>query len=98
HQPTEPASDIDPVSWGWLYVIEGSALGGQIIARRLTLGFPDHPHRFFRMGHGKSQASWKAFQALLAIQLGDATSRRTIASQARAAFGVFQLMLDGVTP
>ena len=92
----QPALDTDPASWGSLYVIEGSALGGQIIARTLTTEFPNHPHLFFRLGHGKNRASWKDFQVVMAVQLGNATSRRAIALQARAAFGVFQHMLDGV--
>jgi heme oxygenase len=92
----QPALAIDPASWGSLYVVEGSILGGQIIARKLAVEFPNHPHLFFRLGHGKSRASWKDFQAVMAVQLGDATSRRAIALQARAAFGVFQRMLDGV--
>jgi heme oxygenase len=83
-------------SWGSLYVIEGSALGGQIIARKLTNEFPHHQHFFFSLGHGKGRSSWKDFRRLIANQLGDAKSRRTIALQARATFGVFQHMLDGV--
>lgn len=93
---TQPALDTNAVSWGSLYVVEGSTLGGQIIARKLSSEFPNHPHLFFRLGHGKSRASWKDFQAVMAVQLGDATSRRAIALQARTAFGIFQHMLDGV--
>jgi heme oxygenase len=87
---------IAQVSWGSLYVIEGSALGGQIIARKLTREFPHHQHLFFSLGHGKGRPGWKDFQGLIANQLRDTKTRRKIALQARAAFGVFQHMLDGV--
>jgi heme oxygenase len=91
-----PSSDTEEVSWGSLYVIEGSALGGQIIARKLLLEFPGHLHRFFRLSHGGNRPTWKVFQGLMANQLSDAGSRRTIALQARATFRVFQRMLDAV--
>jgi heme oxygenase len=92
-----PSSDTEEVSWGSLYVIEGSALGGQIIARKLLLEFPGHLHRFFRLSHGGNRPTWKVFQGLMANQLSDAGSRRTIALQARATFRAFQRMLDAVT-
>lgn len=86
------------VSWGSLYVIEGSALGGQIVARKLLQEFPDHPHAFFHLSHGGDRPGWKFFQSLMAEQLGDAPSRRTITLQARATFGAFRRMLDAVMP
>lgn len=83
-------------SWGSLYVVEGSALGGQVIARKLAAEFPGHAHLFFNMGHGAGQPTWRDFQTLLDGQLGSAAARRAIALQARAAFGLFQRMLEKV--
>ena len=93
--PGTAGADAAP-SWGSLYVVEGSALGGQIIARRLAAEFPGHPHRFFNMGHGSGQPTWRDFQILLDGQLDTAIGRRAVALQAREAFGHFQQMLEGV--
>lgn len=93
------AADAGSVpAWGWLYVVEGSALGGQVIARRLAAGFPGHAHLFFNHGHGQGngQPTWREFQALMDAQLGSASARRAIALEARTAFGRFQKMLEGV--
>jgi len=83
-------------AWGSLYVIEGSALGGQIIARKLNVEFPTMQHRFFFIGCEAERSTWKDFQCLLGDQLHSADSRRAIALQARVTFGIFQHMLDGV--
>ena len=91
-----PPDEQPAPAWGWLYVVEGSALGGQVIARRLAAGFPGHAHQFFNHGHGHGQPSWRQFQAVLDVQLDSAGARRVIALQAREAFGCFQTMLEGV--
>jgi heme oxygenase len=83
-------------AWGSLYVVEGSALGGQVIARKLAAEYPDHAHHFFTMGHGNGQPTWRDFQILLDGQLTSAAARRVVALQARAAFGRFQQMLESV--
>jgi heme oxygenase len=88
--------EVATASWGSLYVVEGSALGGQVIARKLATDFPGHPHLFFNLGHGHGQPTWRDFQTLLDGQLSDAASRRAIALQARVAFGRFQHMLESV--
>jgi len=82
--------------WGGLYVIEGSALGGQVIARQLAQLFPYQAHRFFNLGHGRAEASWKDFQALLDGALNDSSTRRKAVRQAQTMFGVFQSMLEKV--
>lgn len=95
----DPATVFDGPStpaWGWLYVVEGSALGGQVIARRLAAGFPGHAHQFFNQGHGNGQPTWREFQIVMDGQLGSAGARRAIALEARVAFGRFQQMLEGV--
>jgi len=82
--------------WGALYVIEGSALGGQIIARHLSAEFPCHPHGFFNLCHGKGLPTWRNFQCAIEDHLLDASSRRAITLQARNMFGLFQKMLEGI--
>lgn len=94
--PDLPGAPIAAPAWGSLYVVEGSALGGQVIARRLAAGMPGHAHLFFNMGHGHGQPTWRDFQVLLDTQLGSPAARRAIALQARATFGQFQQMLQKV--
>ncbi|HET6432218.1 biliverdin-producing heme oxygenase [Dyella sp.] len=87
----------DPsASWGELYVIEGSALGGQLLARTLGKRFPGHAHHFFRIGQHAGRGSWRAFQMMLDQHLPDATSRHTATLAARAMFHRFQRMLEAV--
>jgi len=72
---TLPALDSVPAALGSLYVLEGSALGGQFIAaqaRRLLGLAPNHGTAYF---HGCGQgtvARWREFLARLAADL-DAT-------------------------
>lgn len=94
--PEMSNAEVTEPGWGSLYVVEGSALGGQVIARKLAAEFPGHAHRFFNMGHGHGQPTWRDFQTLLDSQLGSAASRRAVALQAREAFGRFQQMLESV--
>ena len=75
-------------------MIEGSALGGQVIARKLAKTFPDHAHRFFNLGHGNAHPSWKDFQAMLDISLADSSARRVAVAQARTMFDLFHSMLE----
>jgi len=91
-----PMPHIALTPWGALYVIEGSALGGQIIARHLSAEFPCHPHGFFNLCHGKGLPTWRNFQCAIEDHLLDASSRRAITLQARNMFGLFQKMLEGI--
>ena len=52
---------------GSLYVIEGSALGGQVIARALaqTSWAPSGGLRYFNPGGAETGARWRAFKAVL---------------------------------
>jgi heme oxygenase len=95
-EPDAAREEANDPSWGSLYVVEGSALGGQVIARKLAGDFPGHAHRFFTMGHGNGQPTWRDFQMVMDGQLGTAAARRAVALQARMAFGRFQHMLEGV--
>jgi heme oxygenase len=60
---------------GSLYVLEGSTLGGQVIARRLerSLGFSDgRGYAFFRSYGREVGAMWRAFGERLLAQPADA--------------------------
>jgi len=95
-EPDAASREATDSSWGSLYVVEGSALGGQVIARKLAAEFPGCAHHFFTMGHGNGQPTWRDFQTLLDAQLGTAIARRAVALQARDTFGLFQRMLEKV--
>lgn len=89
----------DPsASWGELYVIEGSALGGQLLARLLDKRFPGHAHHFFRLGLEPGRGSWRAFQMMLDQHLASFSSQHTATDAARAMFHRFQRMLEAVQP
>jgi len=65
-----PAADVSEAEFlGRMYVMEGSTLGGQYIARHVeqVLGLtPGEGNAYFR-GYGEqTSAKWKAFQAVLA--------------------------------
>lgn len=58
-------------AWGSLYVLEGSALGGQVITRALA-GAGLHPHRGAAYFHGwgsDTDAMWRDFRAVLEQQV-----------------------------
>jgi heme oxygenase len=73
----QAVSEIDlssvAATFGSLYVLEGSALGGQVIARvaRATLGLnPDNGAAYFNGIDRHTAASWRGFQSLLEDQVG----------------------------
>lgn len=58
--PFTPTNPIDAL--GCAYVVEGSALGGAVLAKRI----PDAPTRYLRIG-----GAWKSFAAELAAHAAD---------------------------
>lgn len=76
---------------GAMYVMEGSTLGGQIIARHVQIALPltqGHGAAFFR-GHGSQTGSlWKEFCEMLATQVPNDQTDTVIAS-AKAMFATF---------
>lgn len=86
--PEVSASDADFL--GRMYVMEGSSLGGQYIARHVeeTLGLtPGHGDAYFR-GYGEqTSAMWKAFKAVLA-ELPDEQTE-TVVRAAKEMFAFF---------
>lgn len=84
----------DPAAcWGELYVIEGSALGGRIIVRRLRELYPRLSHGFYAVGEDTPPA-WRRFQGLLDANLADEASQATAVAAARAMFARFQQTLQ----
>lgn len=83
-------------SWGELYVIEGSALGGQILARLLEQRFPGHAHHFFRLGQDAGRGTWRTFQSMLDSQLPNPMQQQAAIAAARNMFGRAQRMLEAV--
>lgn len=78
---------------GALYVIEGSALGGRILSRRLqeSLGIdPDNGGRYF-FGHGADTAArWRRFLDWLDVMQFDPAGADSTACAARAVFERFR--------
>lgn len=55
-----PRLDAKPgLLWGLAYVLEGSRLGGRLLARRVTGAQANLPVRY--LGHGQDQALWPDF-------------------------------------
>jgi heme oxygenase len=97
--PAAPISQVignPSASLGELYVIEGSALGGQILARLLEQRFPGHAHHFFRLGQEAGRGTWRTFQSMLDSQLSTPMQQQAAIAAARNMFGRAQRMLEAV--
>jgi heme oxygenase (biliverdin-IX-beta and delta-forming) len=88
--PLPPLGGL-PSLLGAMYVMEGSTLGGQIIARHVEIALPlthGHGNAFFR-GHGSLTGPlWKEFCEMLKIHVPDNQTDEVIAS-AKAMFATF---------
>jgi len=74
---------------GSLYVLEGSALGGQVIAQRMHRwhGIGPHDGAAYFTGWGeRTGAMWREFRQLLASEVTDAASRQAACTSAVATF------------
>jgi heme oxygenase len=88
----ESAPTPDAAYWGELYVIEGSALGGRVINRRLRELYPQLSHTFYAVGES-APSSWRRFQSLLDHALPDEASQRAAVNAAKRVFAQFQQTL-----
>ncbi|MGE7138360.1 biliverdin-producing heme oxygenase [Luteibacter sp. NPDC031894] len=90
----EPALAIDgeQAAWGELYVIEGSALGGRLIVKRLRERFPSLPHHFYAIGESDT-GSWRRFQAVLDRELAGPDALQAAVDGALRMFARFQQTL-----
>ena len=76
----------DAYALGVAYVIEGSQLGGRMMAKRLQRDFPQHAFRYME-GYGADLgALWKRFIEFLPSQLRDADALDRAVAGARDAF------------
>ena len=79
---------VEPAAqWGCLYVLEGSRLGGSVLAGRLGAGLP---RRYLSAGH--ADGSWRTFLAALAAAAdpADAVWIETAVAAARSVFESFE--------
>lgn len=84
------------MQWGALYVVEGSALGGQLIHRRLTAQFPNLPAEAlaFWHPHGEDVGSrWRLFRSLADQELAGDEPCRLAVDAAIAVFDAFRRAL-----
>jgi heme oxygenase len=72
--------------WGVAYVLEGSRLGGRVLARRIRQADPTAPVRYLE--HGDVARLWPAFLARLEQTAPDCAWAPMLAA-AEATFGVF---------
>ncbi|MCE4557784.1 biliverdin-producing heme oxygenase [Roseateles cellulosilyticus] len=88
-----PACDV-AAAFGSLYVIEGSALGGQVITPRLACDLGVGPGRgasYFH-GHGeRTGAMWREFRLQATTEIGDDPSCHELAC--RAAVQTFEALI-----
>lgn len=89
-----PASADDAARWGMLYVIEGSQLGGRVIARNLRKQQPALAGalRYFELADG-DPAGWRRFQAALDRRLATPSARDAAIGGAQAMFAHFHSCL-----
>lgn len=96
--PPEPGTRENvtaPVSsaygWGRAYVVEGSALGGRVLFKRLQARLAPHPLRYLAGDAATSPgAAWSHFTAELASQL--ATQAQTVQAQQGAVAAFSELL------
>jgi heme oxygenase len=90
--PTWTASSREAL-YGALYVAEGSALGGRVIARQLDYLFGDvAAGRTFFRGAGDTGPRWRAFVAAL-DEAGEEAAMPQLVAGAEASFALFERCL-----
>jgi heme oxygenase len=93
-----PRLDTPERRIGALYVVEGSALGGRELAKRLDglLGADAVAGRRFLLGRGADTgAAWRAYLARLESFANLGAARRDIVAAALETFAAFEQWLDG---
>ncbi len=82
---------------GMIYTIEGSTLGGQVIARHLAknLGLtPDTGARFFHGYGAQAPQQWRAFEDFMHTNCADANVQEQACLGAKATFILVERLLD----
>ena len=94
--PVAPPASRTTVSVGWcwgaLYVLEGSRLGGQLLARRLQAAQPGAPMNY--LGHATVAGLWPAFLQQLETQAQDCDERE-LQRGVQEAFSLFLRAAQG---
>lgn len=94
--PALPPLPSAAAAWGSVYVLEGSALGGQVITRSLAeAGI--HPHNGAAYFHGWGDATgrmWREVRGLLQAQLGAPGSLAEACQAARQTFDALSNLLE----
>lgn len=97
-EPARMAPLLGPAAaWGSVYVMEGSALGGQFITRSLAQGGL-HPGRGAAYFHGWGDATgamWREAREVLASQLAAPPALAQACQAARATFNTLSGLLEG---
>lgn len=85
-----PLAADDAQAWGMLYVVEGSMLGGRVIARQLRTHQPDLAGAlaYYDLG-SEDPAAWRRFQGCLETVLDSDAARHQAAAGAQAMFAHF---------
>lgn len=100
-QEAQPLIDLaspDAV-FGSLYVLEGSALGGQVLTPRLREHHgltPEHGASYFHGFGARTGAMWREFRLLAQDEVGHDAARQTAAC--RAAVQTFEALLATFAP
>ncbi|PPU95534.1 biliverdin-producing heme oxygenase [Xanthomonas populi] len=89
-----PVVDHESARWGMLYVVEGSQLGGRMIARSLRKQQPGLATalRYFELADD-DPAGWRRFQAVLNHHLDTPCARAAAIDGAQAMFAHFHTCL-----
>ncbi|MGV3570290.1 MAG: biliverdin-producing heme oxygenase [Ramlibacter sp.] len=91
-----PALSGPAAAWGSLYVMEGSALGGQVITRALAAQGMDAANggAYFRGWGPATGAMWREFRGLLAEQLPGPQDIAAACSGAQATFDALSVAFE----
>ncbi|KAB7766699.1 biliverdin-producing heme oxygenase [Xanthomonas maliensis] len=89
-----PLAAVEAARWGQLYVVEGSQLGGRVIARALRQRQPSLANalRYFELGE-EDAAGWRRFQGLLEQRLDSDSARAAAVVGAHSMFAHFHTCL-----
>ncbi len=95
HLPSRlPLPDTAAALGSW-YVLAGSALGGQVISRRLSVSLgvtPDRGGAYFHGWGTDTGRRWREFRELLAREVPDSAAARAEAAQSACA--TFDLLIE----
>jgi heme oxygenase (biliverdin-IX-beta and delta-forming) len=91
-----PALPSAAAAWGSLYVLEGSALGGQVITRNLAQAglHPSNGAAYFHGWGAATAGLWREFRDLLAAELAHPQALDEACDAARNTFDTLTQLLE----